>query len=138
MWISHNGIGDRVTLLSTVPLEALSAYISASDIGLVAYADFDARKYCSPVKVGEYLLCGLPYIVQRGTSEDDEIAERENVGSVVETLDRKGLRAAWSKIDELLNEDKSTQRERCRKVGIEYRGQKNAIALMREVFEQNS
>jgi len=126
----------RTTLLPVVPLAELPAYLSAADIGLVAYADFGARKYCSPVKVGEYLLCGLPYIVQRGTSEDDAYAEKENVGVVLEEFSSAGLHNAITSVRSLLNEDKSVLRARCRQVGEQYRGKKNALRLMKRIFDQ--
>ncbi len=126
---------ENVTLLAPVLLKELSAYLSAADIGLISYEDFDARKYCSPVKTGEYLLSGLPYIVQRGTSEDDEVAEKNHVGVVLETYDSKGLFDKWSELEALLNEDKRQLRERCRETGIIYRSKSNAIMTLKAIFE---
>jgi hypothetical protein len=127
----------RLTLLSSVSLTRLPQYLSAADIGLVNYKNFESRKYCSPVKVGEYLMCGLPYIVQRGTSEDDEYAEKNHVGIVVETFDRKGLEEKQPQLEELMNENKVELRMRCRSVGEAYRGKKNALQLMHTIFNEH-
>jgi len=136
-WIKNHKLDrNKITLLPPVPLIDLPAYLSAADIGLVAYEDFDVRKYCSPVKTGEYLLCGLPYIVQRGTSEDDVVAEQNNVGIVLNTFDKKGLDEKWTQLQSLLLEDKTQLQERCRKIGMVYRGKKNALALLRTIFEK--
>lgn len=126
---------SKLSLLSPVQLNELPSYLSAADIGLIAYENFEVRKYCSPVKTGEYLLCGIPFIVQRGTSEDDTIAEKHNVGIVLNTFDEDGLNEKWGPLNELLNEDKKRIRERCRNTGISYRGKTNAIKLLRSIFE---
>lgn len=126
---------SRLHLMSTVPLVTLHQYTSAADIGLIAYEDFESRKYCSPVKTGEYLMCGIPYIVQSGTSEDDEVAISENVGVVINSFDNSSLDASVPRLLALLSEDKAELRGRCRNVGIAYRGKKNALVLMQKIFE---
>lgn len=118
-----------------VPFEQVNDYLSAGDMGLVTVADFPSKKYCSPTKVGEYLCCGLPYIVSKGTSEDDLYARDFNVGVVVDDFEKTSVINQYSKIDALLTESKDVLVERCRRVGIEYRGIDNAIKTLKEVFD---
>ena len=47
-------------------------YLSAADIGFVAVRQWSSKKYCSPIKTGEYLACGLLVIVPVGISDDVE------------------------------------------------------------------
>lgn len=114
--------------------DEMSAWLSAADVGLTAIPPYPHQRYRSPVKVGEYLLCGLPYITCRGVSEDDEWAERENVGVVVSEISRASAREAAEAIDHLLNEDRNCLRERCRKVGIAYRGRHNVDPLFDQIL----
>ncbi|HEU4573509.1 MAG TPA: glycosyltransferase, partial [Chitinophagaceae bacterium] len=120
--------------IGRVPHEEVSQFLSAADIGLVTVADFPSRKYCSPTKVGEYLCCGLPYIVTRGTSEDDIYAEVYNVGVVVEKFSRSGVLPKLNAINDLLAEPKEQLAERCRQTGVAYRGYKNAIQLFQKIL----
>jgi glycosyltransferase involved in cell wall biosynthesis len=50
--------------------EEIPGYLSAADIGFVAVRQRPSKKYCSPIKTGEYLSCGLPVIVPLGISDD--------------------------------------------------------------------
>ncbi len=137
-WMHTSGTkSENVTLLHPLPLQELPAFLSAADIGLIAYKDFDVRKYCSPVKTGEYLLCGLPYMVQRGTSEDDEVAEKNHVGVVLETYDSRGLDEKWAELETLMHEDKTQLRARCRQTGITYRGKSKALSTLKSIFENS-
>lgn len=120
-----------------VPFEEVTNYLSAADIGLVTVANFPSKKYCSPTKVGEYLCCGLPYIVTVGTSEDDSYAESFDVGVVVDSFDKHDVRSKIPEIERLLTEDKIALRIRCRKTGIEYRGLDNAVSTISLVLDES-
>lgn len=108
--------------ITRVPFEEMPHYLSASDMGLVSVPAYPSQKFRSPIKVGEYLCCGSPYIVMRGISEDDEWAENENIGVVLNDFDEFEVTKAFPAIDKLLCEDKNTLRVRCRKAGVSYRG----------------
>ncbi len=112
------------------------AWLSAADIGLTAIPPYPNQRYRSPVKVGEYLMCGLPYITCRGVSEDDEWAERENVGIVVPEISRSAASAASASINTLLIEDPTLLRERCRSAGIAYRGRHVVDPLFDQILDE--
>ena len=121
-------------------LEAMPEWLSAADLGIVAVPPLPAQRFRSPIKVGEYLACGLPYVVCRGVSEDDEWAERHAVGVVVEDFGPAAVRAQTRRFRELLSEDKTAQRARCRATGIAYRGQHIAVEafsrILREIYPE--
>jgi len=118
-----------------VPYEEVPAWLSAADVGVVGIAGFPSRKYCSPTKVGEYLLCGLPYIVQENTSEDDVVAKQWNVGAVIRSFAANDVSEAWPTLNKLLAEDKMVVRKRCRNAGIEYRSSASVVQTLRSVLE---
>lgn len=107
-------------------------WLSMADIGLTAIPPYPNQRFRSPVKVGEYLMCGLPYITCRGVSEDDEWAERFNVGVVVDAIGAATASEAHHASLQLLSEDTTTLQERCRLTGIAYRGR----ATVDELFDQ--
>ncbi len=116
------------------PLEAMPEWLSAADLGIVAVPPLPAQKFRSPIKVGEYLACGLPYVVCRGVSEDDEWAERHAVGVVVDDFGPAAVQAQADRFRERLGEDKTAQRKRCRATGIAYRGQHIAVDAFSRIF----
>jgi len=122
-------------VLPKIPYDQVESYISAADLGMVAIPPFPSQKYRTPVKVGNYLACSLPYLITRGIADDDVLAEKENVGVVFETLEEKDFEKSIEALDKLLTEDKETLRQRCRKVAIEERGLHNAEKAMNILLE---
>lgn len=138
--IEHLLISQRVDLnncfIAKVPLGEVPDYLSASDIGIVAVPPLPSQKFRSPIKVGEYLCCGIPYIVCNGISEDDMYAKRYNVGVVVANFSSEELERAIPYLQILFSEDKEMQRRRCRDTGIEYRSKKIAIDIFNKIFAE--
>ncbi len=130
------GLPPELVHIDKAPFSDIPSYLSAADFGLVAVPPQPSQKFRSPIKVGEYLCCGLPYLVCRGISEDDIWAEKENVGVVVEDFTQEELSASVPKVLALLSENKESLRQRCRKTGIAYRGLSVSIPKMREIFEK--
>lgn len=122
-------------VLNKIPYEQIEGYISASDIGLVAIPPLPSQKYRTPVKIGNYLSCGIPYIVTRGIADDDDLAEQENVGVVYDSLEVEDFDAPLPKLLELTQEDRIIQQERCRAVAIEHRGIHNSVETLDHIFQ---
>lgn len=116
--------------------EEVNAYISASDIGLTAIPPLPHQKYRSPVKVGEYLLGGIPYITCRGVSEDDSVAEEHRVGLVIEAMDPLEAHRIIPEMQKLLSEDPESLRKRCRNAGLSYRSRHVVDELLDELLTE--
>jgi hypothetical protein len=131
-WIGDSFVAGKDYLLRSVNYTEMPAYLSAADFGINAIPPTPAQVYRSPIKTGEYLCVGLPYLVCRGISEDDQVAEREQVGVVVADFSDAEIRRAIPEIRSYLAAEKTALRERCRRTGIEYRG----YSVMRLQFEK--
>jgi hypothetical protein len=111
-------------------------FLNAADVGISAIPGFPSQKYRSPIKIGEYLLCGLPYITCSGVSEDDIIAEKYHCGVVLENYERSEIKNSMNQIKALFShQDKS----RLREIGISYRGlsmhSKTVISIFKKLNE---
>lgn len=134
---ARHGIGGAEALhIGFAPLEAMPEWLSAGDLGIVAVPPFPAQRFRSPIKVGEYLACGLPYVVCRGVSEDDQWAERHQVGVVLDDFGAAAVRAQAGCFRRLLREDRLVQRQRCRETGIDYRGKHIAVEAFGRIFRE--
>ena len=116
------GIDNESYGIHRAEFHEMYKWYSAADIGLVTVPPLPTQKYRSPIKVGEYLCCGLPYIVCEGISEDDIVAKKNNVGVVIERFDEENAKEAYPKMIGLVEEDRDSLRIRCRQAGITYRG----------------
>lgn len=134
-WFHEAGFVDNDFTVSG-PFTNVVPYISAADIGLNAIPPSPSQKYRSPTKIAEYLSCGIPYITCQGISEDDIIAQKHKVGAVVAQFDSTSAKQVYPAIEDLLNEDKTTQRQRCREVGIEYRDRANVDWVLAKIFSE--
>lgn len=130
------GLPPGCVTITRSTYEEVPAYISAADLGIVAVPPLPSQQFRSPIKVGEYLCCGLPYLVCQGVSEDDLVATREGVGVVVAAFTPSEARRVAPQVAALLAEDKAVLRARCRQVGIAYRGLDRFLPVVEEIFLQ--
>ena len=63
-------------------------FLSAADVGIIMRYDIPVNNVASPVKVAEYLACGLPVVLTRGIGDYSDWLQRSGVGFLLdETAD---------------------------------------------------
>jgi hypothetical protein len=117
-------------------LQEMPHWLSVADMGIVAVPPLPSQKFRSPIKVGEYLACGLPYLVCKGVSEDDRWATQYHVGVVLDDFTPEAILNNRDQIEQLLQIPKNDLRARCRETGIAYRSKKIAIQAFSEIFNE--
>ena len=81
--MSKRGIkATHYTVLSAAPNEVWS-YLSAGDAGIAFYKPAFSRMATSPVKITEYLACGLPLVINAGIGDSDAMITAERIGALV-------------------------------------------------------
>jgi len=95
---------NQFTVLNVAPAEVAS-YLSASDVGIAFYKPTFSRLGTSPVKVSEYLACGLPVIVNAGVGDSDAFVESQAVGAVVKDFNEGEYKQTLTTIGNLLAGD---------------------------------
>ncbi len=94
--------------------ERVGRYVAAADVGLAFRAQSFSMQGVAPVKLGEYLLCGVPTV---GTAAIGDNEAALDAGIFFD--DRRGLaEAARWVIDEILP-NREDYRQRARAVGVE-------------------
>jgi len=115
------GVPDENYFITKLPHEQIPAYLSASDIGLVAVRQWPSKQYCSPIKTGEYLACGLPVIIPDGISDDYQQLSALGVGLSLTSLSDADFRKAVEELPQFYPLTASI-REQARNYAIQYRG----------------
>ena len=126
-------IGGNFLISEAKSPHEVARWLSAADIGLSAIPPLPSQKFRSPVKVGEYLLCGLPYITCSQVSEDDSWARKHGVGVVLEELSFSTGELAVDQLNELLIQSELARK--CRETGLEYRSIQRVHDAFTEALE---
>jgi glycosyltransferase involved in cell wall biosynthesis len=121
---------DQVSILY-VPHAEVAAYLSASDFAFSTIKPARSRKYCSPVKNGEYWANGLPILLTHNVGDDASIMEEENGGSLFD-LRTRNLDNAFEKINAILKE--KDHRQRISRIAARHRSSEMITAVYREIF----
>ncbi|PIB36611.1 hypothetical protein BFP72_14980 [Reichenbachiella sp. 5M10] len=131
-WFQESNIpSDNYQVREFIPFTEMPAYLSASDMGIVAIPPTPSQKFRSPTKVAEYLLCGLPYVVCRGVSEDDNIAEEKQVGVCLDEFSSMAITKHIQDIQEVILKHTRTQN---REIGLAYRSKLRIDHILKDTF----
>jgi glycosyltransferase involved in cell wall biosynthesis len=90
-----------------VPHAEIADYMGLADFAYSAIIPTPSRRYCMPIKDGEYWACGLPVIIPPGISDDSAIIEQEGTGYVFKgEPDGAEWQPCIRQIEKLLEENK--------------------------------
>jgi glycosyltransferase involved in cell wall biosynthesis len=115
----NRGVPAECYSVCSVPIVEVPSYLSAADAGIAFYKPAVSRLATSPVKVTEYLACGLPVIINEGIGDSDCLIQQHRVGMVVQGFTPKAytqaIAASMSSLDNV-----SGVRQRARVLAEEY------------------
>ena len=114
---------DRELLAQRVIFHAcrhgeVAAYLSCADVGIALRQHSFSMQGVSPIKIGEYLLCGLPVIATAGIGKSDVLSGL--AGMTVDNGDDACLDSAADWIAALPRTDRRLVQERSRQLGVEH------------------
>lgn len=70
-------------LIKKLKREEVAEYLSAADLGISAVRAFPSKRFCSPIKDGEYWACGLPIVIPENVSDDFLFTKEYQLGYVL-------------------------------------------------------
>jgi glycosyltransferase involved in cell wall biosynthesis len=95
----------------------VSRFLGACDLGLALRRPSFSMQAVAPIKLGEYLLCGLPVLATRKIGDTDELVSHQ-VGRSLDTMSLEELKAAADWFLYAVLPDAEGFRGRCRDVGL--------------------
>ncbi len=123
-------LNPEVVITRFVPYHQVAAYMGAADFALTFVRPVPSKRYCSPIKDGEYWALGLPVVIPAGISDDADIIEKNAIGAVLNELNDSAYFRAIEIINNLINEPQI--RSRIRTTAERYRD----YALAKKVYSQ--
>jgi glycosyltransferase involved in cell wall biosynthesis len=123
-------------VMKFVPHNEVPRYMGLADFAITPVKPIPTKRYCTPIKDGEYWALGLPIVISKNISDDSDIIETNNIGVVLNTFSREAYQDAVLKIDVLRKQ--SDLRERIQSIAKKYRSFDIAEKVYREVYGNKS
>jgi len=119
------------TIVRRVPADEVPALLAAADLGLAMREPSFSMQAVAPIKLGEYLLCGLPVLATRAIGDSESLLP-DHVGCLLDTHAAPALDSAAAWFTDHVLAARDTYRTACREQGL------RAFALdgMVETFER--
>lgn len=110
-------------------------YLSAADFAFSLYRPAPSKRFCTPIKNGEYWAMGLPVIITNDISIDSEIIERNVIGYVLKDLNEEEYNNAIDQIEKLLQEDRKKLRMKIRQIAVKSRSFSIAESIYKKIYK---
>lgn len=108
-------------------------YIGLADFALTPVKPIPTKRYCTPIKNGEYWAMGLPVIITENISDDSDIIIRNQIGATIVPDNTSSYKKAITTIDQLINkEEKLTFK--VEKIAEKYRSFEIASNIYRKIY----
>ncbi|OJH06704.1 MAG: hypothetical protein AOY29_05905 [Alcanivorax borkumensis] len=112
-----SGLASSVTVMR-VDANEVPQWLAAADLGLAFREPTFSMQGVAPIKLGEYLLCGLPVVATRGVGDSHFIDE--NSGFLVDGCDSDTLASVADWFIHKVLPSREGYRSHCRSVGVEH------------------
>lgn len=128
----QSGLDPELVQLHFVPHEEVPAYLALADFALCPVKALPTKKYCSPIKNGEYWAMGLPVLITPDISVDSALIASHRAGYVLEDHRPAAYAKALSALNELIHEP--GHRDRIRALALAERSFSQAEAYYRTIY----
>jgi glycosyltransferase involved in cell wall biosynthesis len=102
--MSKRGIGQEHYTVRATASGDVPAYLSASDLGIAFYKPAFSRLATSPVKITEYLACGLPIVLNKGIGDSAALITEERLGALVNDFTTDNYQSAANVVLKMLDD----------------------------------
>lgn len=128
--LQNLGLRTSEFLVLNAPPEDVSAYLQMGDLGI---SIIEPHHSASAVKLGEYLACGLPVVIDWGQTDIAKVVIGEGVGVVIQRFDSRGHTEAARGVLSLLSHQVEIARQ-CRRTAELYFSLAIAVELYGQVY----
>lgn len=135
VYMEREGLPQGMFTVRFVPHAEVPRYMGLGDLAITPVRSVPTKRYCTPIKDGEYWALGLPVIITPDISDDSRIIAERGIGAVLTGLDDAHYKVALTRIDHLLQEhDRRALYDRIRPVAEEFRNYDRAKAIYQSIY----
>ncbi len=102
-WAKTSGFDPKKMLVRFIPHNEIPDYIGLGDFAITPVKPVPTKRYCTPIKDGEYWALGLPVVIPANISDDSEIIEQNHIGSILRGFNIEEYRRVVDEIDTILH-----------------------------------
>lgn len=129
------GLDPHIILSLFVSHKEIPDYMGLGDFALTPVKPVPTKRYCTPIKDGEYWALGLPVIITKNISDDSDIIEQHQIGAVIKEFNTDEYKNAVKKIDTLLKSSNIKELyDKIRIIAKKYRGFDIADHIYGEIY----
>ena len=137
-YCSESLLSPHLVISTYVSHHLIPRYIGLGDFAVTPVKPVPTKKYCTPIKDGEYWALGLPVVIPANISDDSEIIEENSIGAVMHSLDKPAYLEAIKKIDALIQQPKDQTFSKIRGIADRYRSYQIAEKVYQQVYGQQN
>jgi hypothetical protein len=116
-----------------VPHSEIPDYMGLADFAITPVKPVPTKKYCTPIKDGEYWALGLPVVITNNISDDTEIIRQNKIGSVLDRFDKEHYLKSIIEIEQLLSLNNNLY-QKIRQIAITYRNFDIAKKIYQKIY----
>lgn len=126
-----NSLATGMTI-KRVDANEVPGWLAAADLGLAFREPTFSMQGVAPIKLGEYLLCGVPVVATRGVGDSHFIDE--NSGFLVDGCDSEALEAVADWFIHKVLPAREGYRAHCRFVGVDHFSLESSVEAYRKAL----
>ncbi len=110
-------------------------YMGLADFAITPVKSVPSKRFCSPIKDGEYWSLGIPVVITKNISDDSDIIAKSGTGSVIENMNEESYLKSIQEIDMLLqNNSREQLYNKIRPLSEKYRNFEIANKIYRSIY----
>lgn len=131
---AHTKLPDEIVIIKNVPYNDMPSWLSVADFAVTPVKPVPSKRYCSPIKDGEYWSIGLPVVIPENISDDSRIIKEEGIGCIIDFSNPEKYLQAFIQIERLLQTQDDT-REKIRAVAEKFRNFDKAADVYMQIYK---
>lgn len=134
-FMKRSGLTESMFTIRFVPHVEVPKFMGLGDFAITPVRSVPTKRFCTPIKNGEYWALGLPVLITPGISDDSRIISEHGIGAVLEGLDPVSYKKALLLMETLLaSGDMEALYARIRPIAEKYRNFALAQAIYRTIY----